>query len=131
MNRARHCVLFVLFSLTEHAAFAADSAANESQESSIVALVVPLLAIVFGLAALWWMLRRQGGRGSGAGPLRIVQVVGVGPRERVLVVDCDSRRLVLGITASTITLLTELATENAASNRSSASVSQMTNTAST
>jgi len=101
--------MFILFSVHSSIARAAESAGDtDSASTTLISLIVPLLTVVFGLAALWWMLRRHAGRGGAAGPARIVQVLGVGPRERVLIVDCDSHRFLLGVTQSTISLLAEL-----------------------
>ena len=133
MSLRRRCVFFILLSPLVGVATAAETAgaASDAPDFSLTALIVPLLAVVFALAALLWIVRRRGMAGSGAGPARIVQVLGVGPRERVLVVDCDSRRFLLGITASTITLLSEIDTENAASETSRATPLRMTNKPST
>ncbi|HEY0179242.1 MAG TPA: flagellar biosynthetic protein FliO [Dokdonella sp.] len=109
------------------AAAADPAAADVSPGSPLLALVVPLLAVVFALAALWWMLRRQSGRGGAAGPARIVQVLAVGPRERVLIVDHDARRFVLGVTQSRISLLADLDRKHAAKPVESASHSPNAN----
>lgn len=127
------CVTLLALSSNCRAVQAAADAttAEPSGNNALIALVVPLLTVVFALAALWWMLRRYGGRNGSAGPARIVQVLAVGPRERVLVVECDSRRFLLGITQSTISLLTELGAEDAATRQSRATPIHMTNTLST
>lgn len=104
---------------TEAAADAAESAPG----ASLMELVLPMLAVVFALAALWWAVRRQGGRGASAGPARIVQVLAVGPRERVLIVDHDTQRFMLGVTPTAINLLARLDGKDAAKNRASASLS--------
>jgi len=90
---------------------------------SLVSLIVPLLAVVFALAALWWMWHRYSGKGGSSGPLRIVQVIAVGPRERVLVVDHDTQRFMLGVTQTSITLIADLGPKNAAKLSSNASAS--------
>jgi flagellar protein FliO/FliZ len=115
MNSLCRCVMLLLLGQLHGLARAADAdAASDGSGATLVALVVPLLVVVIALAALWWMARRYGTRGSAAGPLRIVQVLGVGPRERVLVVEHDSRRFLLGVTQSTISLLADLDAEHAA-----------------
>jgi flagellar protein FliO/FliZ len=132
VNPVSRCLMLLVLIPAGRAVAAAEAAAPaETSDNALIALVVPLLTVVFALAALWWMLHRYRGRGGSAGPVRIVQVVAVGPRERVLVVDCDSRRLLLGITQSSVSLLTELSVEDAATIRSRATSSQMTNTMST
>ena len=121
--------MLLLLGPLRNVALAAETSADEGSSTAIVALVVPLLAVVFALAALWWMLRRYNTRGGAAGPLRIVQVLGVGPRERVLVVEHDSRRFLLGVTQSTISLLADLDSEHAATNASRATSSLVHNEA--
>jgi|GEM_PF-2266502 len=121
--------MLLLLGSLQRVALAAENSADESSSTTIVALVVPLLAVVFALAALWWMLRRYNTRGGAAGPLRIVQVLAVGPRERVLVVDHESRRFLLGVTSSTISLVADLGAEHAASERVRASTSLVDNVA--
>jgi flagellar biosynthetic protein FliO len=121
MNSCCRCVIAASVGLLCRPVFAVEATASESSVATLAALIVPLFAVVVALVALWWILRRHGGRMGASGPARIVQVLGVGPRERVLVIDCDSRRLLLGVTQSTISLLTELDAENAATIRSSAS----------
>ncbi len=102
---------------------AAADAVEPAPGASLMELVLPMLAVVFALAALWWAVRRQGGRGASAGPARIVQVLAVGPRERVLIVDHDTQRFMLGVTPTTINLLARLDGKDAAKNRASASLS--------
>lgn len=87
---------------------------------SILSLAVPLLAVAFALVALWWILRRGSGRNGAMGPVRIVQVLAVGPRERVVIVDHDSRRFMLGVTPSAISMLADLDGKDAAKNPPSA-----------
>lgn len=100
---------------------AVDPLPAPSSGASVLGLVVPLLAVAFSLAALWWMVRRNSGRTGAAGPARIVQVIAVGPRERVVVIDHDARRFLLGVTATTINVLADLDGENAAKNHAGAS----------
>ncbi|MEP7042835.1 MAG: flagellar biosynthetic protein FliO [Dokdonella sp.] len=99
--------------------------------ASLLSLVVPLLAVVFGLAALWWVWRRYSGKGGSSGPLRIVQVIAVGQRERVVVVDHHTQRFMLGVTQTSITLIADLSPENAANLSSNASASPNANVPST
>ena len=74
------------------------------------ALLVPLIAVTAALLALLWWLRRGRTLGAGGhrGPLKIVQAVAVGARERVVVLDAQGRRLVLGVTAQRVDLIAEL-----------------------
>lgn len=97
--------------------------AAPAPESSLLGLVLPLLTVAFALVALWWVMRRQGGRSAAAGPARIVQIMAVGPRERILIVDHDTQRLMLGVTPTAISLLAHLEPKDAAKNPANASAS--------
>lgn len=85
-------------------AFAADTT---ERGSLLIGLLVPLIAVTMAMLAMLWWLKR--GRAlSGSGPLKIVQAVAVGARERVVVLDAQGRRLLIGVTPSKIELLAEL-----------------------
>lgn len=103
------------------AACATAAPAEPMPGASLMEVVLPMLAVVFALAALWWAVRRQGGRSASAGPARIVQVMAVGPRERVLIVDHDTQRFLLGVTPTAINLLARLDGKDAAKNPANAS----------
>jgi flagellar protein FliO/FliZ len=71
-------------------------------------LLLPLVAVSAALLGwLWWLRKGQSLRGTG-GPLKVVQAVAVGARERVVVLDAAERRLVLGVTANRVELIAEL-----------------------
>jgi len=116
------CYLVPLVLLSCSACAAAD-ADPSPLGAPLISLIVPLLAVVFALAALWWMWHRYSGKSATSGPLRIVQVIAVGPRERVLVVDHDTQRFMLGVTQTSITLIADLGSKNAAKLSSNASAS--------
>jgi len=107
------CYLVPLVLLSCSWGVAATDADTPLLGASLVSLIVPLLAVVFALAALWWMWHRYSGKSATSGPLRIVQVVAVGPRERVFVVDHDTQRFMLGVTQTSITLIADLGSKNA------------------
>lgn len=67
-----------------------------------------VFALVFGAA---YALRRWGAAGVGRaarGRVRIVETVPVGPQRFLLLVEVDGRRLLIGATAQSFTLLAEL-----------------------
>lgn len=65
------------------------------------------LGLVVGLILLLaWALRRLPGAGFKPLPgLRVVTSLTVGPRERVVLVDCGGQQLLLGVTQQTVNLL--------------------------
>jgi flagellar protein FliO/FliZ len=67
-----------------------------------LALGIVLVAI---LAVAWLMRRLHGGSIGGAGPMRVLSVMSVGPRERLLLVDVAGQQLLLGVTATQISNL--------------------------
>lgn len=95
-------VLFALF--LPSAAFAAETS---ERDGSLLGLLVPLIAVTAAMLAMLWWLKR-GKASTGNGPLKLIQAVAVGTRERVVVLDAQGRRLVLGVTPSKIELLAEL-----------------------
>jgi flagellar protein FliO/FliZ len=91
------------------AAFAADTT---ERGSLLIGLLIPLIAVTLALLAMLWWLKR-GKALSGSGPLKVVQAVAVGARERVVVLDAQGRRLLIGVTTNKIELLAELRTMDA------------------
>lgn len=77
--------------------------------SGLMPLLVGMGAVVLVLGGLLWLVRRRFGP---TGPTKIdCSVVGglaVGPRERLVVVRVEGKRLLLGVTGSAIGLLCEL-----------------------
>lgn len=66
--------------------------------------LVLILAIIFIVA---WLAKRLGfaGKSAGSRGLKVSASTSVGPRERVVIVDVENARLVLGVTPSQINLL--------------------------
>jgi flagellar protein FliO/FliZ len=97
----------VLFSLLwPSAAFAAD--ATTERGSLLLGLLVPLFAVTIAMVAMLWWLKRGRALNGSSGPLKVVQAVAVGARERVVVLDAQGRRLVLGVTSNKVELIAEL-----------------------
>jgi flagellar protein FliO/FliZ len=75
--------------------------------------VLPALLAFVAVAALipvalWVLKRLQGGTKGGARPVTLVGGLTLGPRERVVVVEADGRRWLLGVTGQSISMLAEL-----------------------
>jgi flagellar protein FliO/FliZ len=76
--------------------------------SPLVQVSGALAGIVIFILVAAWLARRFGFTGAGVGvkkSLNISASVSVGPRERVVVVDVEDARLVLGVTSTQITHL--------------------------
>ncbi len=102
------CSVAVGFSLYATAAFAG-SDASSSDSGGITSLVVALILVAGAAAAAMWVLRHwKGSVGRREGPLQLVHVIAVGPRERLALVKIGGRYLVVGITPASITRVAEL-----------------------
>ncbi|MFS9379564.1 flagellar biosynthetic protein FliO [Citrobacter sp. ANG330] len=66
-----------------------------------------LLGIILLILAAAWIIKRLGfaPKGSHARGLNVSASTSLGPRERVVIVDVEDARLVLGVTASNINVL--------------------------
>ena len=94
-------------------AVAAESAdASPSLSAELVSLMLPLLLVVATLLAAFYLLRRRFGLSTRDGPLRVAQVIAVGPRERIVLLDLDDRQLLVGVTSAQITRLATLARDD-------------------
>ena len=69
-----------------------------------------LLGIIAFILIAAWLAKRFGlaGKTAGARGMKVSASTSLGPRERVVIVDVDDARLVLGVTASTINVLHKL-----------------------
>lgn len=85
-----------------------DAAVTTSVWSELIAILLPLGLIVVALLGVLIWARRRAGLSAGAGPLSIEQVLGVGTRERIVLLRAGSRRLIVGVTGSGISRLGEL-----------------------
>lgn len=70
---------------------------------SVVVGLLAVLALIFGLA---WFVRKIGpGSLVGGQSMRIVSVLGVGPREKVLLVDVGGHQILLGVASGRVSHL--------------------------
>ncbi len=66
-------------------------------------LLVVVLLVLSGIVSLWLIRRRVGF--SGTGPLKVVQTLHLGPRERIVLVEQEQTTHLIGVTPTSITLL--------------------------
>lgn len=66
-----------------------------------------LLGIIAFILIVAWLAKRVGlaGKTAGARGLKLAASTSLGPRERVVIVEVEDARLVLGVTASQINIL--------------------------
>lgn len=76
----------------------ADAAPDLSTGAELLHLSLSLVAVIGLIFLAGWLSRKlQGGRtGRGARRLRCLEVLSLGPRERVLLLEVEGRRLVVG-----------------------------------
>lgn len=102
------CSVAVGFSLYATAAFAS-SDASTSDGGGLTSLLVALILVAGAAVAATWVLRHwKGSVARREGPLQLVHVIAMGPRERLALVKIGGRYLVVGITPTSITRVAEL-----------------------
>lgn len=82
---------------------------SPSFAADLLAVVLPVVLIIAGLVAVLYVLRRRYGLTARDAPLSIVQILPVGPRERIVVVRTRSgRAFAVGVGGQSLNLITEL-----------------------
>lgn len=78
-----------------------------SPASPLIQVSGALLGIIFLILIAAWLVKRVGfaGRGAATRGLKVTAGATLGPRERVVIVDVEDARLVLGVAAGQISLL--------------------------
>lgn len=101
---------FALLSMfASNAAFAAD---EPSLVGSIVQMLIMLVAVVALFFVVVKLIRRVDSvRGTDAKHIKWIESVAVGQRERVVMLQVADRVLLVGVTPSNVSLVTELALE--------------------
>lgn len=79
--------------------------------SGLWELAVGLLVVCIAIFVLGWVMKRlQPGAIGLNGQMKIVGSLALGPRERVVIVDCAGKQMLLGVTQGQINHLAELET---------------------
>lgn len=92
-------------------ASAGDSTASAAPSllAEVLAVLVPLAFILLALLAVLLLLKRQFRSSKNIAPLSIVQVLSLGPRERIVVIrTLAGRVLTIGVSPHTLGLIAEL-----------------------
>ncbi len=75
----------------------------------IISIVLPVAVVLVGLVAVLYFLRKRHGLGAREAPLSILQILPVGPRERIVVLRTRSgRALAVGVAGQSLNLIAEL-----------------------
>lgn len=110
--RKLHAAITVTLFCFPMKAFAQAEAAvapvDVSVGGALVSMLVPLVLVVGAMLGALVLVRRRYGLTSSDGPMRIRQILSVGPRERVMLIEAEGQRLVIGVTGTTITRIATL-----------------------
>jgi len=80
-----------------------------SLRSTVVSMIVPLVLVVGSMILALVFVRRRFGIVSGDGPMRIRQILAVGPRERIVLLDVDGDSVIVGVTTAQVTRIALIA----------------------
>lgn len=105
-----------IYPIAVQAQVAASAPSAGAEPGSLAGSFIPtLFALFFVLALAWgsiWLLKRiQGRAAGGSAELKFIQAMGVGQKERVVVIEYNSHRYLLGVAAAGISLLEKTAVE--------------------
>lgn len=91
------------------AAPAADATRDSSFVGELLAILVPLALIIVALLLVLRLARRRYGLTGQEAPLSILQILPVGPRERLVLVRARSGRVfTIGVGAQSVNFITDL-----------------------
>lgn len=94
---------------------AAPAPVRDSFVGEMIAIVLPLVFIIAGLLLVLRLLRRRYGLAGRDTPLTVLQILPVGPRERVVLVQSRAGRVfAIGVGAQSVTFITDLESEDVA-----------------
>lgn len=107
-----------IVSLASGCAMSADPVADSPVTSSsfateLLAILLPLAFIIVGLLFVLRMVRKRYGLTGSDTPLTILQILPLGPRERLVLVKARSGRVfTIGVAAQNVNFLTELSPQD-------------------
>ncbi len=86
-----------------------ETPAAPSLAGELLAIVLPLALIIAGLLVVLRLVRRRYGLTGPEAPLSILQILPLGPRERLVLVKARSGRVfTVGVGAQAVSFITEL-----------------------
>lgn len=86
---------------------------SDSFVGELLAIVIPLVLIIAGLVFLLRLVRRRYGLSGSDAPLSVLQILPVGPRERLVLVKSRAGRVfAIGVGSQSVTFVTDLDTSD-------------------
>ena len=109
-----------ILSLTSGTAMSAEAVSDVPAASSfageLLAIVLPLAFIIAGLLVVLRLVRRRYGLTGSDAPLSILQILPLGPRERLVLVKARSGRVfTIGVAAQNVSFIRDLDPDDLAS----------------
>ncbi len=83
--------------------------AEVSLGSTVASMIVPLVLVVGTMILALVLVRRRFGLVSHDGPMRVRQILAVGPRERVVLLDLEEHTVIVGVTSAHVSQIAVLA----------------------
>lgn len=110
-------ILYVYFSFTfiliAPTAFAQETA--PSVQATLATMIVPLVLVIGAMILALIIVRRRFRLSSHDGPMKVRQILAVGPRERLVLLDVDNHSIIVGVSGthvSQVALLPRIAVES-------------------
>ena len=120
--RSALIVPVVLLATSAHAAATPARTPSDSFVGELLAIVIPLVLIIVGLLFMLRLVRRRYGLSGSDAPLSVLQILPVGPRERLVLVKSRAGRVfAIGVGAQSVTFITDLDSDDLKSDETTAS----------
>ena len=107
--RYRFFYVCVSFALLASPLLARAQDPGTSLRSTVVSMIVPLVLVVGSMILALVFVRRRFGIVSGDGPMRVRQILAVGPRERIVLLDVDGDSVIVGVTSAQVSRIALIA----------------------
>ena len=117
IRAARLCSIFIvptaLLATSVQAAATPARTPSDSFVGELLAILIPLVLIIAGLVFLLRVVRRRYGLSGSDAPLSVLQILPVGPRERVVLVKSRAGRVfAIGVGSQSVTFITDFDTDD-------------------
>lgn len=103
-SQFRYRILYVYFSfifiLLTTPAFAQETA--PSVQATLATMIVPLVLVIGAMILALIIVRRRFRLSSHDGPMKVRQILAVGPRERLVLLDIDNHTIIVGVSGTQV-----------------------------